>query len=96
MGVYIKGLEMPKKCINCRFCVYMNEYPFLACFITYSGIPLDTDRLLNCPLVGIKTPHGRLIDRDAVPEVSADPFEEAGFQGVLDDMPVFLEAEGRS
>jgi hypothetical protein len=74
----------------------MNEYPFKACFITYSGIPLSTDRLGNCPLVEIKTPHGRLIDRDAVPEVSADPFEEAGFQGVLDDMPVILEAEGRS
>lgn len=96
MGVYIKGIEMPKRCGNCKFCVNMNEYPFKACFITYSGIPLGTDRLKNCPLVEIKTPHGRLIDRDAVPEVSADPFEEAGFQGVLDDMPVFLEAEGRS
>lgn len=96
MGVYIIGLEMPEKCINCKFCVNMNEYPFHACFITYSGIYFDIDRLKNCPLVEITTPHGRLIDRDAVPEVSADPFEEAGFQGVLDDMPVFLEAEGKS
>lgn len=49
----------------------MNEYPFLACFITYSGIPLDTDRLLNCPLVGIKTPHGRLVEEHYHGELKA-------------------------
>lgn len=66
MGVYIKGLEMPEKCINCKFCVDMNEYPFHACFITDSDIPFDIDRLKNCPLVEIKTPHGGLIDRSVL------------------------------
>lgn len=55
MGVYIKGLEMPEKCINCKFCVDMNEYPFHACFITYSDIPFDIDKLKNCPLVDLVT-----------------------------------------
>lgn len=79
MGVYIKGLEMPEKCINCKFCVNMNEYPFHACFITYSGIYFDIDRLKNCPLVEIKTPHGRLIDADAL-------FEAMGLDTVKEVM----------
>lgn len=95
MGVYIKGLEMPKKCINCRFCVYMNEYPFLACFITYSGIPLDADRLLNCPLAGIKTPHGRLIDEDELIDDLIEqkiPFNARINESII-ITPTILEAE---
>lgn len=40
----------------------MNDYPFHACFITDSDIPFDIDKLENCPLVGIKTPHGKIIE----------------------------------
>lgn len=29
----------------------------------------------------------RLIDADAIPVVSADPYEEAGFRSVIEDMP---------
>lgn len=87
MGVYIKGIEMPKNCFDCEI--------FGLCSLK-DRLEHIKDRNPDCPLVEIPTPHGRLIDRDAVPEVSADPLEEAGFQGVLDDMPVFLEAEGRS
>ena len=29
----------------------------------------------------------RLIDADVIPEVSADPYEEAGFRSVLDEQP---------
>lgn len=95
MGVYIKGIEMPKKCGNCKFCVNMNEYPFKACFITYSGIPLGTDRLLNCPLVGIKTPHGRLIDEDALIDDLIEqkiPFN-AGVNESIIMTPTILEKE---
>lgn len=95
MGVYIKGLEMPKKCINCNFCVGMNEYPFHACFITYSEIYFDIDRLKNCPLVEIKTPHGRLIDEDALIDDLIEqkiPFN-AGVNESIIMTPTILEAE---
>lgn len=109
MGVYIKDLDMPTSCEEClgyredawygASCLFLQDEDGWAVEID-DGVTdeydLEQERHPKCPLAEIKTPHGRLIDRDAVPEVSADPFEEAGFQGVLDDMPVFLEAEGRS
>lgn len=55
MSVYIKGMEMPKTCAECRF---YGEY----CYAKgdenkYSKLP--------CPLVPVP-PHGRLIDADAL------------------------------
>lgn len=88
MGVYIKGLEIPKE--N----VWIVEVKFHITDDT--GIYSIVEDVEPAQVVEIPTPHGRLIDRDAVPEVSADPFEEAAFQDVLDDMPVIIEAEGRS
>ena len=95
MGVYIKGLGMPEKCIICKFCVDMNEYPFHACFITDNDIPFDIDKLKNCPLVEIKTPHGRLIDEDAL---IADLIEQkipfnAGVNESIIMTPTILEKE---
>lgn len=87
MGVYIKGLEMPKFCKNCRFCVNMNEYPFLACFITQKGIPFDTDKMGNCPLVEIKTPHGRIIDADKIEVIASAP------RGVSVEAQTLIEPE---
>ena len=83
MSVIIKGMDMPKKDTGCRI------------IILYDGqVAMDDGTFIpKYKAVEIPTPHGRLIDRDAVPEVSADPYEEGAFQGTLDDMPVFLEAE---
>ena len=53
MGVYIKGMEMPKSCIVCRLeCLYRKHN--------------STERSSHCPLVEIAEPHGRLIDADAI------------------------------
>lgn len=85
MSVIIKGINKPKMCKEGeKHCFAWNDEQY-RCNITKWE--------KSCPLVEIPTPHGRLIDRDAVPEVSADPYEEGAFQGTLDDMPVFLEAE---
>ena len=95
MGVNIKGLGMPEKCINCKFCVDMNEYPFHACFITDNDIPFDIDKLKNCPLVEIKTPHGRLIDEDALIDDLIEqkiPFN-AGVNESIIMTPTILEKE---
>ena len=69
MGVYIKGMEMPKSCLNC--------------FLSRSGCRAVLKRMRameagtwipanyrhdDCPLVQVHTPHGRLIDADALME----------------------------
>lgn len=68
MGVYIKGIEMPKSCLNC--------------FLSRSGCRAVLKRMRameagtwipanyrhdDCPLVPVP-PHGRLIDADALTE----------------------------
>ena len=62
MSVLIKGMEMPKNCLECTF--YRKEDPIYDyCCISYATpqgyIPSD------CPLVELP-PHGRLIDADAL------------------------------
>lgn len=56
MGIYIKGIEKPTKCAECYF--YDQE---LGCML----VDDDIDHR-SCPLVEVPTPHGRLIDADAV------------------------------
>ena len=66
MGVYIKGMEMPKNCIECRFRQY--EYCDLQRQDVYAvnimDYALSLERHPNCPLVEIQ-PHGQLVDADA-------------------------------
>ena len=69
MSVFIKGLEMPQNCSDCPL-----NYDQMACKVTGTrwwsdtmvlmGFDSDKERLYDCPLVEIPTPHGRLIDAD--------------------------------
>jgi hypothetical protein len=58
MGVYYKGVNMPKDCIVCPFgwngCNEQHDF-------VYMGSRPD-----NSPLIEVPEPHGRLIDADAV------------------------------
>lgn len=66
MSILIKGMEMPKNCSLCpcscswdpwtepTICRALDEEPEIS----------DTERLSECPLVELPTPHGDLIDRD--------------------------------
>ena len=77
MGVYIKGVEKPKRCNICPLCRYYHENGNVWCNalnVILESIPYEM-RLLDsvldsiephkdCPLVGVKTPHGRLILED--------------------------------
>lgn len=60
MGVYIKGMEMPKDCIVCPFgwngCNKQHDF-------VYMGSRPDF-----CPNIDVHEPHGRLIDADALIE----------------------------
>ncbi len=58
MGVYIRGMQMPRSCMECPLpctpeCV--DEYD--AC-----GEKWRRARMESCPMVEVATPHGRLID----------------------------------
>ena len=64
MSVLIKDMEMPDNCEECRFdteCGFCSAMPDNFCG--------DTDGFTKpdwCPLVEVPTPHGRLIDADAL------------------------------
>ena len=68
MGVYIKGMEMPKSCEFCP-CKTADAFGGLGCQAT-GYIPLrkvNQNRPEWCPLVPVP-PHGRLVDLDEIDE----------------------------
>ena len=75
--VLIKGMEMPKNCAECRFCVngFTDDAPMYECACeSYENVSVlvdDHGKPFNfrpdwCQLVEVPTPHGRLIDADAL------------------------------
>lgn len=101
MSVIIKGMEMPKNCMDCPFpCVGVDEY---YCYCpTRDGEPYDFKQAESipddCPLVEISTPHGRLIDERVAYDKIAE--QEGGYyidmDGVdmgLQETPTIIEAE---
>ena len=96
MGVYIKGMEMPKNCIDCAFgwngwCHRINSRAF---------VEVDMRRH-DCPLIEIP-PHGDLIDRDELLSQYGGPIWTAktdyaeGLRDVVADIknaPTIIEAE---
>lgn len=69
MGVYIKGMEMPKSCCYCAFCdIVLGKEPFCALTTKSGGIAFNPykGKMKDCQLVEVPTPHGRLIDADAL------------------------------
>ena len=89
MSVLIKGMEMPK---NCTYCDSIGLNIAIGCPVM-TGI---NGRATDCPLVEIKTPHGRLIDADALMqtycrhEFSSDMGDA---MEILDNYPTVIEAE---
>ena len=67
-GIYIKGMEMPKCCYDCELIDIVTSCPLYDipseayCQIDYIRKRRDKD----CPLIEVPTPHGDLIDRDAL------------------------------
>lgn len=69
MSFLIKGLQMPKNCIDCP--LFESLYHFHGCHArpeSFSDRDMWNfavgDRPSWCPLVEVPTPHGDLIDRD--------------------------------
>ena len=63
MSVLIKGMKMPSGCISCDFCNPFTDKPYCRRLMR---ITPKVTRLKDCPLVEVPTPHGRLVDADAL------------------------------
>ena len=69
MSVLVKGVKMPKACCECGFNHCSQSRDDDTCLLLGKGIPqlfVLADRLPDCPLVEVPTPHGRLVDADAL------------------------------
>ena len=69
MGIYIPDSDMPKNCCVCDLCdgEYGREYYEKAYCRAKNGIRVSPKRRpKGCPLIEVKTPHGRLIDEDDI------------------------------
>ena len=53
MSVFIKGMDMPKTCALCFLRDDFHDY-----------CPYEKNKETDCPLVEVKTPHGKLKDAD--------------------------------
>lgn len=67
MSVLIKGMEMPKDCEHCGLSK-TDSAGFFGCSITENIVlrKREENRPSWCPLIEVPTPHGRLIDADAL------------------------------
>ena len=74
MGIYIKGMEMPKNCEECTLTRPKNNYTFDSVCVFTKVECSNIARQVNCPLTEVSEPHGRLIDADAL----ADDLEADG------------------
>ena len=67
MSIYIKGMEMPKKCALCQ-AAFPNGVDFSCCLIKGYPIIHHDVRLRDCPFIPVPG-HGRLIDADVLYEM---------------------------
>lgn len=88
MDLIIKGMDMPKSCFECRF--YQSDMDY--CEATGTDYPyLEEVKLKDCPLVEVPTPHGRLIDADAL---SLWDIDVANYpSNYIKNAPTIIEAE---
>lgn len=109
MSVLIKGMEIPKSCWQCQLleghrddglCKAANRWLDDDEYFGWYQYPdgdIDINKPLNCPLVEVPTPHGRLIDADAL-------MVNAQYKGKHDIVtaydivaaPTIIESEGES
>lgn len=69
MSLIIKGMEMPKNCMECDLHFTARGLDEECIFSNDTVEDCTERRLYRCPLVEIPTPHGRLIDADRLMEV---------------------------
>lgn len=100
MSVLIKGMKMPKTCMDCPFAD--GEYGW--CDVDNSIGMCNDERSKDCPLVALPDKHGRLVDADAlIEQMEADaehmdePYAKMMYCAAISDVrhaPTIVEAEG--
>ena len=100
MGVYIPNMEMPTSCYKCPFLDYEEGFCFASGVKDEGGLYESTlcpgdikdGRHDDCPIIEI-TPHGRLIDADALIAAYGQqkPFIVFGEQ--IESAPTIIEEE---
>lgn len=95
MGVYIKGIEMPTSCYECR--MYEADIYYCSTADRVIDIPDSSEgRCTFCPLVPVP-PHGRLIDADALDSSATDySGNHLVYLVDIDDAPTIIPAEEAS
>lgn len=113
MSILIKGMDMPKGCTYCPMLEgdrddglchaasrWLDDDEYWRWYMYPEG-DVDDSIPLNCPLIEVPTPHGRLIDADAL-KVSLVFAEKTAKWAVpalravlmvIDEMPIIIEAE---
>jgi len=98
MSVLIKGMEMPKNCAECEF--HQSGYPDW-CDLSIRARDIHNTEIRQewCPLVEVPTPHGPLVDIEAVyREVTSYYKQRTELQHIalrecLGRVPTIIEAE---
>lgn len=96
MSVLLKGMEMPENCAECgvEWCERWKG-------LIIAGMSIAKSRPTNCPFVEVPTPHGRLIDADAILEeakrisgpITGDGWDNYGVYSLIERQPTVIEAE---
>ena len=103
MGIYVKHMEMPE---GCAMCYLKHECCDFKQHISSGNLVEYIDKRLDCcPLIEVKTPHGRLIDAGRIarnvevvkskrgPSVKLYLFIE-DLMRILTESEAIIEAEG--
>ena len=98
MSVFIKEMPLPKNCCVCDLCdgEYGREYyEKTYCRVRREIRTSPKRRPKDCPLVEVKTPHGRLIDADEFYEAYEPNSWSEGMAvtAYIKNAPTVIEAE---
>ena len=110
MSVLIKGMEIPKNCLECMFRISYWKRALTSsgkiftygCMLKGKEINTLEERFKDCPIDGIPTPHGRLIDGGKLIEFITNGLNRKenpmGFDAIeilteIEYAPTIIEAE---
>ncbi len=105
MSILIRGMEMPKSCWQCQLleghrddglCKAANRWlddDDYFDWYQYQEGDIDTSKPINCPLIEVPTPHGDLIDINAL---THEYYKKASYHHLCDclyDAPIVIPAD---
>ena len=94
MTIYIKGVDIPTNCTDCRYRPLVGCNPYQD-----NGLSPSDHRHRTCPITEVPEPHGRLIDLDAlIDQISIDSAGNRGqygdewlFEDTIEKAPTIIE-----